>query len=164
MREEDRYRALVESIPEGVWILDADHRTTFVNEAMARMMGRDRDELLGHPPSDFVPERNQGRLAEALERRRQGVRERYEIVLARRDGSEIIAEISATPVFDEAGAYDGSTAVIADMTERRREQHEREARDVDERLLHLPHEQRPREQQHGERDPDREREERTPEP
>ncbi|HEX8648458.1 MAG TPA: PAS domain S-box protein [Thermoleophilaceae bacterium] len=126
MHDQDRYRALVESLPEGVWIIDADGRTTFVNDAMARMLGAERDAIVGRPVRDFVPAPNRQALDEALERRRQGVTERYELILTRRDGDELITEVSATPIFDDAGRHAGSMAVIADVTDRRREQGERE--------------------------------------
>ena len=126
MREEDRYRALVESIPEGVWIIDAAERTTFVNEAMARMIGLEPSEILGRRPSEFMSEENRRTHARALERRRSGVTERYQLTLTRDDGSEMIVAISATPILDESGAFAGSTAVVADVTERRREEAERE--------------------------------------
>ena len=39
---EERYRRIVETTMEGIWLLDADNRTTFVNEALARMLADDR--------------------------------------------------------------------------------------------------------------------------
>jgi PAS domain S-box-containing protein len=126
MREEDRYRALVESLPEGVWIIDADDCTTFVNEAMARMLGVEREAIVGRPVRDFAPAVGRRTLDEALERRRNGVSERYDLVLTGRDGKELITEVSATPIFDDAGRHAGSMAVVADVTVRRREQSERE--------------------------------------
>ena len=33
---EEQYRRIVETTMEGIWLLDTDNRTTFVNEAMAR--------------------------------------------------------------------------------------------------------------------------------
>ncbi len=35
----ERYQLLVETANEGVWVIDRDHRTTFVNQAMAEMLG-----------------------------------------------------------------------------------------------------------------------------
>ena len=125
MREEDRYRALVESIPEGVWIIDADDRTTFVNEAMARMLGLPADQILGKQPRDFMAGENRRKHAEALNRRRSGVTERYELTMTRPHGGDVIVSVSATPIFNENGDYAGATAIVADMTERRREQDDR---------------------------------------
>jgi two-component system cell cycle sensor histidine kinase/response regulator CckA len=126
VREEDRYRALVESLPEGVGIIDAEGYTTYVNAALARMLGVEREAMIGRSALDFVPASRRGTLDDALARRRQGASDRYEISLKRPDGSELIAEVSATPIFDDEGRHAGSMAVVADVTARRREQHERQ--------------------------------------
>ena len=126
MREQDRYRAIVESFPEGVWTIDADERTTYVNAAMARMIGLEPHEILGRRPREFMSGGNEQVHAQALGRRRDGVSERYQLTLNLPDGSEMIVAISATPIFDEGGEYVGSTALVADVTDRRREQAERE--------------------------------------
>ena len=126
MRDEDRFRALVEGIPEGVWMIDADDRTTFANEAMARLVGVERDGLLGRRPQEFVSAEDRRPLEEGLRRRREGVSERYELVLTRSDRTKVIAEVSATPILDDGGDYVGASAVVVDITDRRREQGERE--------------------------------------
>ena len=51
---EARYRHMVETAWEGVWQIDAEHRTTFVNRRMADMLGYTREELAGRPVTDFV--------------------------------------------------------------------------------------------------------------
>jgi two-component system, cell cycle sensor histidine kinase and response regulator CckA len=119
VRDEERYRAIVESAPDGVWMLDADDRTSFVNRAMAEMLGVDADAMVGRSPTEFVDDRGSATLQDALHRRRSGVTERYELVFRRPDGGEVLTEIAATPLFDEDGSYAGSTALVVDATERR---------------------------------------------
>ncbi|HMF35982.1 MAG TPA: PAS domain S-box protein, partial [Isosphaeraceae bacterium] len=53
-RSEQRYRRIVETAREGVWIHDVEGRTTFVNARMAEMLGYSVGELEGHPLIDFV--------------------------------------------------------------------------------------------------------------
>jgi len=36
-KSEEKYRNLIETATEGIWILDAEARTTYVNEKMAEM-------------------------------------------------------------------------------------------------------------------------------
>jgi PAS domain S-box-containing protein len=126
MRDEERYRAIVESAPDGVWMLDADDRTSFVNRAMTEMIGMEAHEMLGRPPADFVDDATRGTLDTALKRRRNGVTDRYELTFKRGDGSELMTEISATPLYDEDGSYVGSTAIVVDATERNRARRARE--------------------------------------
>jgi PAS domain S-box-containing protein len=123
---EERYRAIVETAVDGVWMLDADDRTSFVNRAMADMIGYEPGELVGRLPTDFTTPEGAEKLEEALTRRRSGITERYELILRRKDGSDLVAEISATPLSADDGSYLGSTAMVIDATERRRAQLARE--------------------------------------
>ena len=119
MNEAERYRAIVESAPDGVWMLDAGDRTSYVNGAMAEMLGMRASEMTGRSPAEFVEEAGRAVLASALGRRHSGVTERYELGFRRADGGRVVTEVSATPLFDEAGSYVGSAAIVVDITERR---------------------------------------------
>ena len=71
---EEKYRNIVETANEGIWILDAEARTTYVNEKMAEMLGYSREEMIGRFVWDFADE--EGRLSQLnLENRRQGINE-----------------------------------------------------------------------------------------
>ena len=45
---EARYRYIAETTNEGVWLIDAEHKTTFMNRRMAQMLGCEAD---GGPPA-----------------------------------------------------------------------------------------------------------------
>jgi two-component system cell cycle sensor histidine kinase/response regulator CckA len=123
---EARYRAIVESAPDGVWLTDAEDRTSFVNRAMTEMLGLEAGDMLGRYPSEFVEGESRRTLGDALRRRRSGVTERYELTFKRADGTELVTEVSATPLYEPDGSYAGSTAIVIDTTERRRAQRARE--------------------------------------
>ncbi|WP_380676007.1 PAS domain S-box protein [Salinigranum sp. GCM10025319] len=53
-RDLQRYERIVETVGEGVYVLDDDLRFVFVNRAMATLTGLDREELLGSPLSRVV--------------------------------------------------------------------------------------------------------------
>ena len=44
---ETRYRRMVETMNEGMWLVDADAKTTFVNRRMTTMLGYEVEEMLG---------------------------------------------------------------------------------------------------------------------
>ena len=46
-RSEQRYRQIVNTCEEGVWLCDADSRTTFVNRQMCAMLGYSAQEIVG---------------------------------------------------------------------------------------------------------------------
>ena len=126
MISERRYRAIVENVPDGVWITDARDHTSYVNPAMTEMIGLEASEMLGRFPSEFVEGDSRRVLDAALERRRSGVTERYELTFKRGDGSDLVTEVSATPLYEDDGTYSGSAAIVIDTTERRRAQSARE--------------------------------------
>jgi PAS domain S-box-containing protein len=117
---EQRYRQLVDLAQEGIWALDANYRTTFANPRMAEMVGYGVDEMPGTPLLHFIPADYVARTYENLARRRRGISERVETPLTRKDGSLIYVSMAVGPIFDAAGQYAGSLAVVADVTERRR--------------------------------------------
>src|ERR1700684_2610416 len=47
---EERYRSIVETANEGVWLIDAENKTTFMNLRMAQMLGCEEDMGVGRSP------------------------------------------------------------------------------------------------------------------
>ena len=63
---EARFTELFETLQEGVYVAGADGKFESVNPALARLLGYDqREEMLDHPLSDFVLEREQWETAAA---------------------------------------------------------------------------------------------------
>ncbi|MBI5256743.1 MAG: PAS domain S-box protein [Burkholderiales bacterium] len=117
---EQRYRTIVETAHEGIWLIDAESITTFVNPAMARMLGHTPEQMLGRPLHDFMDEEAREAADRNLERRRQGLAEQHDFRLRHRLGHDVWTLMMANPLFDEAGAYAGALAMVTDITERRR--------------------------------------------
>ncbi|WP_411965120.1 PAS domain S-box protein [Haloferax sp. YSMS24] len=126
-RELEQYETIVETIDDGVYVLDEDSHFVMVNESFQEMMGYDRSELLGEHASFVVGEET---AREAVARRRlMGDDERYatlEAKIERADGSHFFAESKFThlPSSDDGDDADdsfvGSVGVVRDTTERRR--------------------------------------------
>jgi PAS domain S-box-containing protein len=115
---ERRYRRIVETTSEGIWMLDADHRTSFVNPRMAEILGHRPQDMLGKHPFEFAAgDEDVVASREALDRRREGVREAYQHKLRHRSGREVHAWMSASPLFEEDGSYGGSLAMVSDVTD-----------------------------------------------
>ncbi|GAB3261924.1 hypothetical protein GCM10027296_36340 [Chitinimonas naiadis] len=113
------FRRLVEEAADGVWIIDADSRTTYMNPRMANMLGGDVETLQGAPMWQFMDEAAQATAARNVDRRRDGVRETHEFEFRRLDGSHFWAEVSASPLFDGKGNYLGAFAYVLDISQRK---------------------------------------------
>ncbi|MFO1379815.1 MAG: PAS domain S-box protein [Chitinivorax sp.] len=113
---EDRYRRIVETASEGIWTMDAEHRTTFVNQAMTQMLGYSNAEMLGRRIDEFMFDDDLRNHAEQLGTGQQGIDQRYERRFRRKDGSECWCLISATSLHDEHGQFAGSFAMFSEIT------------------------------------------------
>ncbi|HVC20372.1 MAG TPA: PAS domain S-box protein [Vicinamibacterales bacterium] len=118
-RSEERYRRIVETANEGVWLLDADSRTEYVNAQMAAILGYEPAEMIGRSVFDFVTPSRQAEVVGHIERRRQGLSDRNEFPLVHRDGREVWTEMAATPIFDADHRYQGALAMVTDISSRK---------------------------------------------
>ncbi|AKJ03756.1 sensor histidine kinase [Archangium gephyra] len=121
-RTEQRFQRIVEAAQEGLWTVDAENRTTYVNRHAAAMLGSTPEEMLGRPFVEFVDPKDHGLALQELERQqRQGMSTLLDdFKLVRKDGTSIWTKISACPVHDElTGQYTGSLAIVVDITRRR---------------------------------------------
>jgi len=112
----ERYRLLVETMRDGLVILDAEDRIAFVNDAFCRMVGYTPEELLGRTPFDLHAQDTEQVFEEHLARRREGIEEPYEVHLDRKDGRRIWVRIAPRSLRDAEGRYEGAFAVITDIT------------------------------------------------
>ena len=119
-KSEKGYRDLVETATEGIWRIDEDTSTIFVNQQMAQMLGFTVKEMEGTSMSDYVDKASLPLFERHMVLRKKGVRERYEISFVRKDGRKIHVLVSATPAIDEMGEFKGSIAFLTDITERKR--------------------------------------------
>jgi len=113
------FRRFIDNANEGVGMTDRECRITYVNESLARMLGYEPGELIGMPVSDLLsPEERTLFLAKMDERRRSGLTERREWQHLRKDGSIIWLLVSATPILDDKGGFQGTFAMLTDLTSR----------------------------------------------
>lgn len=117
---ESRFRRMVETAEEGIWALDADGNTTFVNQKMADLLGYTVDEMQGQSVFEFMDPDNAAQVEHRLAQRRQGLSDHYDSRLRRRDGSVLWALMSVSPIMNEEKQYLGALAMVTDITARKR--------------------------------------------
>jgi two-component system, cell cycle sensor histidine kinase and response regulator CckA len=117
---EERYRRIIETTAEGIWTLDADDRTTFVNQNMARMMGHSASAMVGQPLLSLLQERDRPRAEVQLERLRQGIEEQFDFKVHHRDGRMIWLMVSTAPLYGADHRYAGALIMCSDISERKR--------------------------------------------
>ena len=110
---EARYRRIIETAQEGVWQIDADNCTTFVNARMAEMLGYAVEEMQGKSIFAFVDE---ARWNTAMSHEVG----QHDLKFRRKDGGELWAMISTNSIRDGQGGFAGVLAMVADITDRKR--------------------------------------------
>jgi PAS domain S-box-containing protein len=121
LRESERkYRRIVETAQEGIWMIDGSDHTTYVNQRMAAMIGAPADQLIGASLFEFVADEWKEIATKTLERKRQGLPDQHDLRIRRRDGSEFWASLSMNPMLEDDGRYVGALAMVTDVTEQRK--------------------------------------------
>ncbi|MFQ4141610.1 EAL domain-containing protein [Chlorogloeopsis sp. ULAP02] len=117
---EEQYRKIVETATEGIWVLDKDNTTAFVNHQMATMLGYTIDEMLGKTLFCFMDSEGLAIATTLLSHRHQGINETHDFKFRCKDGSDLWAMVSCAPLLDEQGNYTGALGMVTDITDRKR--------------------------------------------
>lgn len=122
VRSEARYRTIMEEMDDGYFEVDLAGHYTFVNEANCRLLGYDREELIGKSFRCQMEEKDIQAVTDAFSRIYQtGKPERNITYTAiRKDGTLGYAEITGFPLQNRKGEIIGFRGVARDITERRR--------------------------------------------
>ena len=118
--ELERYETIVDTMSDGVYVIDESGTITMVNDAYAEMLGYEPSELVGMHASDIVGEHVSDRAKELHRQLRTGERAeaRLEAELVRADGETFIAEATFALIGSARGPTE-RVGVVRDMTERR---------------------------------------------
>jgi PAS domain S-box-containing protein len=122
-RAEQKFRALLESAPDAIVIVDESGRIAIVNAQAEALFGYTRGELIGEPIEKLIPARYRSqhqvhRRGYARAPHPRGMGSGLQLFGLRRDGSEFPVEVSLSPLETEEGRFVSSA--IRDITERKR--------------------------------------------
>jgi two-component system nitrate/nitrite sensor histidine kinase NarX len=108
---------------------DMDDRITTWNPGAERLYGYSAAEMIGQPSLRLVPPERVDEMYRILERLQRGERvDHFETVRLRKDGSHVDVSVSVAPLLDAAGRLVGASAIVRDITERKRAEQELAAR------------------------------------
>ena len=116
---EEKYRNIVETANEGIFIINAETIITYANKKMTDMLGCPLEEVTGRKMCDFVSEESKDIVKLNQKRRRQGINDSYELKLVCKDGSSLWALVNAKSLFDKDGKFMGSISLLTDITKRK---------------------------------------------
>lgn len=117
---EKKYRQIVETAQEGMWLIDETNKTTFVNTKMGEILEYTREEMMDKEIYSFMSEKGKKIVDKLLLQREEKYSRQSRFKFISKNGKEIWANVAANPIFDETGIYKGSLAMVTDITDRKR--------------------------------------------
>ena len=125
---EKKHRELIENMREGLWHINSNAVTVFVNPEMERILGYSADEMIGKPLWDFMDDVWKKKAEKKFQQEKQtGCGLQFEFGFKHKNGQIIIVLMNTFP-FIESGKYNGSMATLIDITERK--QNEQKIQDL----------------------------------
>ena len=117
---ENRMRAIIECLHDGLVITDLDDIITYANGRISEMCGYSNAELIGQPAYRLLAPREHWAACEQRNQQRaRGESGTYEIPLRHKDGSTLWALINGSPLRDAQGQIVGTIGAHFDITERK---------------------------------------------
>ncbi len=121
---EERYRRIVNTAQEGIWVVDADAKVTYVSQRLADMLGYTVEEILGSYLFGFMDDLSPAGVGQDIEGSIGDMKGEHDFRFSRKDGSKLWGMVSSTPIFDDDGKFDGGLGMIIDVTKRKRAEHQ----------------------------------------
>jgi two-component system, cell cycle sensor histidine kinase and response regulator CckA len=113
------YRHLLEIANEGIWTVNAQGQTSFMNRHGAELLGYSVSEILGRPAEDFVVAEDLPKALQGVDRCQGHDAEQVEFRMRRKDGSELRMRSSVSLLLGENGEYLGALVFFADCPVRK---------------------------------------------
>jgi PAS domain S-box-containing protein len=116
---ETDYQRIVETMSDGLSVLDSNGVIIYVNDRFCEMLGYLKYEILGRPAAVLLDDKNQIILREQLSKRRKGIAKPYELTITGKNGKLVHTINSPRQILDSSGKIEGSFAVITDITDQK---------------------------------------------
>jgi PAS domain S-box-containing protein len=126
---ENAYRGIVMSMLDIFVRVDAQGRVAMLSPSAARLLGYDSiEELLGKPVAEVYADPNQrAELSAALSQK--GEVQDFELSARHKDGGQRLVSVSIRMLYDAAGNPDGYEGIARDITDRKRDEQQRQELD-----------------------------------
>ncbi len=127
---EEKYRLLADNTLDVIWIMSLEARFLYLNPAVEKLLGYSPEKMIGKGLWEFCDEENfrfmRDRIEDAVIRLPDLRESLFEAVMLRKDGREVIVEITGRVVAGEDGEPVSLQGVTRDITERKRSEAEKD--------------------------------------
>lgn len=113
-----KYRQLVEGLNEGIWQLDEEGVTKFVNPKISEILDYSFEEMVGKHLLDFIEGQSLPEARMLIQKNAHGGIEKKEYMFRKKHGDPIYTLVNTSSLRDERGNYSGLLLGVTDITER----------------------------------------------
>lgn len=113
------YQYIVETAQEGIWVLDPEGKTTYVNQGMAALLGTSLEDMQHKTFLDFVFQGDDQIVSHFTKSNPEKNKESFECRYRQLNGKERWVKVTATHLKDNDSNLIGIVAMHTDITERR---------------------------------------------
>ncbi len=117
---EKKYRDIVELAQEGIWEVDGDGKTVYVNEKMCQILEYSKDEIIGRSFFHFMDEEGKEIAKRNIKKVIKGDQKYYDSKLVTKSGKEVWTIVSSKVELNEDGSFKAATGMLADITDRKK--------------------------------------------
>jgi PAS domain S-box-containing protein len=121
---EQRYHRLVENINEGIWVLNSNSQTTYVNTYMAKMLGYLPDEMIGKNFFDVIEKTQKRILQEKLSNLKEIKKTSLEFDFIKKDRTLCTASLRISPGDETKKSSQSMIIAFQDITEQKKMEHD----------------------------------------
>jgi PAS domain S-box-containing protein len=104
---------------DGIWIIDAEGKTVYANQAMSDILGTTMAEIIGEHSFQYVYPDDLPAAQRLFASKQAGSPGSFRFKLRRKDGSAVWVNVQGTPTRNAAGAFTGvlGTFTVSDSQE-----------------------------------------------
>ncbi|MHA1137943.1 MAG: PAS domain S-box protein [Candidatus Thorarchaeota archaeon] len=111
-----KHKVLIESMNEGFGVVDKDNIFIHVNNRFGEMLGFSTEDMIGKQTQEFLNGENLTIQQENIEKRKIKQSSKFELEWTSKSGRLIPTLVSAVPILGKQGEFQGSFAVITDLS------------------------------------------------
>lgn len=146
-QSEEDYKKIVETAQEGIWVIDKNNKTTFVNKKSCEILEYSSEELLNKSFLELLDEEEKIKALSHLEAQLENPDSRNEYKVFTKSGRQIWVMVASSPILDSENNYVGSLGMLSEITERKKAEEEiihmnKQLRNLTSRLQSIREEER----------------------
>jgi PAS domain S-box-containing protein len=116
---EKNFSLIVNTSKEGIVVADKNYVIYYTNNRFPEMLEFQHEEIINHTLEEFIDYSQMDDHNKRMENRKNGIAEKYERRFMKKNGSILWTEVSSSPILDPRKGFQGTFAMLTDISERK---------------------------------------------